>query len=238
MIKYPKINSVFKRDDYGKFTDEFSMEEIRFLKDNPWIGSEKIDGMNIRIGYKNGKFEIAGKTEKSRIPGDLLEVLQGYVDSWKGHEFFDTDKEIVIFGEGYGGKIQGNPYKRPTSFLVFDIWINGWWLKGYDIVKICNTIDIYTIKAFAFFYKNIFEAIEIVKAGACSLCGDCRAEGLVLEPKVPLQDRMGNRIITKIKTKDFKSADLPKKVLRCPNCKSTYDVGNFWVCERCGHRWT
>jgi hypothetical protein len=47
--KYQKINSVFKRDNNGKFTEEFSQPEFKYLKECIWDFDEKIDGTNIHI---------------------------------------------------------------------------------------------------------------------------------------------------------------------------------------------
>ena len=55
-------------------------------------------------------------------------------------------------------------------------------------------------------YMTLNEAIEFVKNGYKSTIAENKnydAEGLVLKTKDGLLDRSGNRIITKIKTKDF-----------------------------------
>ena len=43
----------------------------------------------------------------------------------------------------------------------------------------------------------------MVRKGFKSFWGDFRAEGLVVRPGADLLDRHGNRVITKIKHKDF-----------------------------------
>ena len=50
------------------------------------------------------------------------------------------------------------------------------------------------------------EAIEVVKKGYNSAFGEFLAEGLIAEPLVPMFNRKGERVITKIKTRDFKKA--------------------------------
>ena len=47
------------------------------------------------------------------------------------------------------------------------------------------------------------DAIEKTKMGSHSTWGSFNAEGLVMRPKVELFDRFGDRIIAKIKTRDF-----------------------------------
>jgi hypothetical protein len=53
-------------------------------------------------------------------------------------------------------------------------------------------------------YGTIDEAIQVVKSGFKSAFGTADAEGLVLRPTVELLSRGGERIITKVKARDFK----------------------------------
>ena len=55
--KYHKILSLFKRNMGGdnKFIiGEWTTPELKYLKDNDWVWTEKVDGTNIRIMW-NGK---------------------------------------------------------------------------------------------------------------------------------------------------------------------------------------
>ena len=52
LIEYPKIHNIFKFDANTKdFTRTYFDEEVEYLKDLPWYGTEKYDGMNIRVFY-------------------------------------------------------------------------------------------------------------------------------------------------------------------------------------------
>ena len=53
MKEYHKINSIFQRDERGRFTKKYSIPEFEYLKDNIWTGTEKVDGTNIRIMINN-----------------------------------------------------------------------------------------------------------------------------------------------------------------------------------------
>ena len=50
---------------------------------------------------------------------------------------------------------------------------------------------------------TLIEAADLVRNGFTSKWGDFTAEGLVMRPAVDLLNRRNNRIITKIKYKDF-----------------------------------
>jgi len=54
------------------------------------------------------------------------------------------------------------------------------------------------------FEGTLLEAVELVRSKTLkSTWGDFLSEGLVLRPKVPLCNRDGSRVITKIKHRDF-----------------------------------
>ena len=47
---YPKINTIWKRDEKGYILEgDYSAEEFKNIKE--WDVSEKIDGMNMRVLY-------------------------------------------------------------------------------------------------------------------------------------------------------------------------------------------
>ena len=49
MFKYPKIETLFTRDEKFKVTDIIRLPEFENIK--KWLVTEKIDGTNIRIIY-------------------------------------------------------------------------------------------------------------------------------------------------------------------------------------------
>jgi hypothetical protein len=210
MREYPKIQSVFKRyqegENKGKFIiDKYSLPEFEFLKNNIWEMTEKIDGTNIRIKWNGEKISFGGKTDNAQIPTFLYDKLESIfrsqIDNFK--RIF-KDEEICMHGEGFGSKIQkggGNYISDGVDFILFDIKIGDWWLKREDIEEIANE---FTIKVVPIIEEGTLErALFLVKNGFHSTFGSFIAEGLVLKPKVQLFSRMGKRIITKVKYKDF-----------------------------------
>ena len=143
-LKYHKIQSVYKRDENGNFiVGEFSTLEIEFLADKMWIGTEKIDGTNIRIALSSyDPIYIFGRKENSEIPKHLdqrLTEMLPMFDPLKlfGGKVFPDDANVMLIGEGYGNKIQkvGKLYKPDgTDFSLFDIniMVGGyfvmWWM--------------------------------------------------------------------------------------------------------------
>jgi len=200
-MKYPKIQSIFKRDDDGKFTAEFSCPEFDYLKDNMWIGTEKIDGTNIRFICHDGQVEIRGRTDKAMIPEYLMVALEQIAEKIL---LYSEGNEMIFYGEGYGQKIQkvGKQYlPNDHSFILFDVKVGNWWLTRDSVDSIARLLDIQSVPVV--FRGRLSQAVIKVKKGFDSLIGTASAEGLVLVPEADLHNRSGNRIITKVKTKDY-----------------------------------
>jgi len=211
-MKYHKIQSVFKRDDRGNFTNEFSRPEFGYLYLNDWEGTEKIDGTNIRIYYSpyNKLVDIRGRTDKAQIPQHLVEYLFNVLTPDSLEKVFPEgeddpyDKIIIMYGEGFGNKIQkGRRYLGDNvGFALFDVMVGHWWLCREAVEQIADDLGVY--KCPVVFTGSLYEAEHFVANGFKSIYSGADAEGLVLRPTFELKDRAGRRIITKLKTKDFK----------------------------------
>lgn len=204
MNKYQKIQSIYKRDpDNGyRFTDEFSTPEIAYLANNIWVATEKIDGRNHRIIWNGGIIEHRGKTDKAHMPDHLLNDLRGLITPEKLKEAFG-ETEVCLYGEAFGPKIQsGGNYSQEHSFILFDVKIDEWWLEREDIVDIGAKLDIEVVPVYG--EMTLSEAVNATREGFNSIFGNFIAEGLILKPKKQLFARNGDRIVTKVKHKDFK----------------------------------
>lgn len=203
MKEYHKINSVFKRDERGKFLSEFSVPELELLKDVTWIWDEKIDGTNIRIHWDGEKVIYGGRTDNAQIPTTLIQELNKLFPVPKFQAVFPATP-VTLYGEGYGVKIQkggGNYIRDGVSFILFDVYIGGFWLLRKDVEDVSLKLGIDVVPVIG--QGTLAEAIEFTRAGFQSKWGPFPAEGIVLRPAVPLFNRQGNRIITKLKLKDF-----------------------------------
>lgn len=207
MKEYPHIDTLYKRTEDTKviIIGDYTCDEFKYLSELEWHGTEKIDGTNIRVMYQDGKVRFGGRSENSQIPAKLISVLE---------EMFPVEKfskfdSICLYGEGYGAGIQTGGIYRPTqSFILFDVLIDGWWLKRESLVDIANQFEIDLVDLV--FSGTIDQANQLVSTGfKSSLTVSADAEGLVLQPAIPLLKRNGSRIITKLKTKDFR--DLERK---------------------------
>ena len=208
MKEYEKIETLFLRDEKTKKLVEgkFRNETVEFLKDNDWEFTEKIDGTNIRIYWDGHRVQYFGRTNKAQIPSMLMNRLIDLFGGNVNEEMFEQkfgENEVILIGEGYGAKIQkGGDYRPDNDFILFDVCFNGNYLpreavKGiaeYFGIDIVPTIMIGTLE----------DGIKYVKSKPKSKIGTADSEGLVGRPLHELKDRLGNRVIVKIKVRDFK----------------------------------
>lgn len=224
MAEYQKIQTLFKRDERNIIIpDQFTYPEFEVLKDLKWECTEKIDGTNIRIELaSSGNSEdgiimsFKGRTDKAIIPEHLLTKLNWLFDREHLMEALNITDEtqdcnITLYGEGYGAKIQkgGNYISNDVNFILFDVKVGKWWLDREAIKDIANKLGINAVPLMG--YMTIPEAIEYVKKGFKSTIAenkDYDAEGLVLKAPCGLLKRDGERLITKIKTVDFRKYQL------------------------------
>lgn len=224
MAEYQKIQTLFKRDERNIIIpDQFTYPEFEVLKDLKWECTEKIDGTNIRIELaSSGNSEdgiimsFKGRTDKANIPEHLLTKLNWLFDREHLMEALNITDEtqncnITLYGEGYGAKIQkgGNYISNDVNFILFDVKVGKWWLDREAIKDIANKLGINAVPLMG--YMTIPEAIEYVKRGFKSTIAenkDYDAEGLVLKAPCGLLKRDGERLITKIKTVDFRKYQL------------------------------
>ena len=208
MTEYHKIETLFERDINGTkklIEGAFRNDAVKYLANNDWYFTEKIDGTNIRIHYDGHKVEFAGRTDRAQIPNSLMDYLTNTFGSVEAEEMFEQkfgEIDVILFGEGYGPGIQkGGAYRDDVSFILFDVLIGNTWLKRDSVEDIATAfgIDIVPIV----FVGNIKRAVDFVKTKPKSTIGTANMEGVVGRPVIEMKDRLGKRVIVKIKVCDF-----------------------------------
>jgi len=219
MLPYHKIQTVFKRDIATKYKTliygDYSLPEFEYLKDNEWVYTEKVDGTNIRIMYDGETISFGGKTDNAQIPSFLVNQLNTIFlpQILTFRENFDGPKCAVCFyGEGYGAKIQkgGGHYRKDQSFVLFDVRVGEWWLQRTDVEEIGKQFGLDVVPIIG--SGSIKNMVEMTMTGFDSAWGTFRAEGIVARPSVELKARNDERIITKIKHKDFQHERIHSKI--------------------------
>lgn len=213
MTEYHKIQTVYLRDPETNFKTllegQFALPEFEYLKNTLWTCTEKIDGTNIRVFWQPQELQsirFGGKTDKAQLPTFLYDKLNSMFeyDRFKGAFGDGLDNYACLYGEGYGAKIQkggGNYISDGVDFVLFDVKIGGFWLQREDVEDIADKLGIQVVPIIGELVLN--DVVNKAEARFKSQWGDFEAEGIVARPKIELFSRNGNRIITKIKCKDF-----------------------------------
>lgn len=211
--EYHKIETPFERDMQGTkklIEGKFRNPAVEFLKDCPWNWTEKIDGTNVRVIWDGHKVSFRGRTDAAQMPPALVDKLNEYFGGNDNEEIFEQlfeDKEVILYGEGYGNRIQkiGSSYiPSDVSFILFDIRIGDRYCDRDWCDSVSRAFGI--AKVPTVLVGTIADAVNFVKTQPKSLISldkNLVMEGVVGTPAVPLLDSSGGRIITKIKVCDF-----------------------------------
>lgn len=214
MNTYHKIQSIFKRDpanNHKTFLDgQWSVAAFGLLQDLMWTFTEKIDGTNIRIGWDGKDVTFGGRSDRADIPSVLLKHL---IDTFTPSAMEDgVLGPVTLIGEGFGGKIQkGSGYRQDQSFILFDAYIEptenypmGIWLERDVVESIAENLNIPVVPVIH--QGPLLDGLALCQAKPYSQVAEQEiiAEGVVARPSVELRDRMGQRVITKIKVRDFR----------------------------------
>lgn len=211
MNEYQKISNVFARNmdaaghplKYGIYSSEY----FEALANVTWYMHEKVDGTNIRIMWDGHDVTFGGRTDRAEIPKKLRERLEELFGGTNNEEIFEAlfgEKEAILFGEGYGEKIQkGGEMYGPPDFILFDVMVNGKYLDVTSWDGICKAFGIRSVPLYN--VGTLWDAVVYVADGPLSQLKEGYAEGLVCRPLVPLYTANNERIMCKIKCRDFEN---------------------------------
>lgn len=212
MKEYQKISNIFKFDEKYK-TIVGLIDTYEALKNITWTGTEKVDGTNIRVYWDGHTIQIAGRTDRAQIPDHLMAHLSNLFLTKETEYVFEQvfgEKEVYLFGEGYGPKIQagGGLYSDEPSFILFDVEIDGYALTRNSVNDVAELLGLKSVPIM--FHGTLDQAIEFVKQHHMSRLGDGKheMEGLVLQPVVQLYDYKKKPVKCKCKYRDLVKAGL------------------------------
>ena len=203
---YPKIQSVYKRDPannhrtflYGQWADP----AFGYLANLTWTATEKVDGTNMRLHIDPDYFAIGGRSENAEIHPDLYSHIEKI-----GDRALKLDLDgLTLFGEGYGAGIQkGGSYREDKGFILFDVAVTetGMFLEAEDMSSIGLKLELPIVTEV--WVGSLYEAADLYLRGGQlhSFLRDGEPEGWVIRPGRELRTRRGDRVITKLKVKDF-----------------------------------
>lgn len=214
---YPKIPNVFYRDMSGSkllVPWKYDTPEIADLSTGRWFFTEKVDGTNIQVRWDGYRVSFDGRTLSSEIPKHLMAKLVELFGGPENEGIFEQifgEKEVILYGEGYGNKLQTTDYRDDVGFILFDVNVGGLWLERQNVEDIASKFQIEAVPHVM--TDTVYEAVQYVAEHPDSIVASWHGkkfpmEGLVGRPERMYLDRRGQRIECKIKWKDIHRIDL------------------------------
>ncbi len=211
MKEYHKIETLFVRDMEGTkklIEGQYRDEVVEYLKDLPWVFTEKVDGTNIRVVWDGHCVVFYGRTDGAQIPSTLVNKLNSLFMGTANEQLFEQKfgaTPVTIYGEGYGSNIQAGAglYSKDADFIVFDVEVGNIFLERENVEEIAKAFNCKVVPIVI--TGTIQEAVALVKTAPKSLIAQepKEMEGVVGTPLVRIYDVQGNRIIVKVKVRDF-----------------------------------
>ena len=218
-MKYPKIETLYNRSQETFKVIPSQLRRPEFALVNCWLITEKIDGTNLRIMlFPDGHVEYRGRTDKAQFHPNLTAYLERTFLPENLRLVFNQAEDnswpmTIIYGEGYGPKIQsGGKYRDDIAMRIFDVKVGEWWLNWDDVKEIATRFNVKTVpylgllKGFLPTHKD--ELLDILGSSIVTFlekksCVEAEAEGIVARTDPLLFNRRGNRVVWKLKFKDF-----------------------------------
>lgn len=225
--EYRKIETLFNRNpDNMRHVVLGELRDAAFGLVDRWLVTEKIHGVNARVIYENGVVRIGGKTDDASMPMFLHDVLVEKFSVTSLSSVWPSLAEVggpaihprvVLYGEGYGPKIQkgGGNYRSDPGFRIFDVAVWGddghggewwWWLNWSNVEDVAAKLGVDTVPVLAD-AATTDEAIALVRQPSvvASVEGSANVEheGIVCRTDPLLFTRRGERLIWKLKGRDL-----------------------------------
>lgn len=175
---------------------------------------EKIHGTSAHISYKDGQIEFfsGGSNHKEFVKLFDVDFLRT-----KLVEMSPPDETVYVYGEAYGGKLQGMSaaYGPKLCFVVFDVKVANLWLA----VPIAEQWSLQLRLPFVHYVKipttlaaideqRDADSVQSVRNGM----GSHIREGIVLRPVQEYTKNNGERVIAKHKRDEFRETQTVHKV--------------------------
>ena len=149
-----------------------------------------------------------GRTDNAQIPIPLLDTLVKTFTYRKLKTHFDKHNvnEAILYGEGYGAKIQkgGGLYRKDQGFRMFGAQIEGQWCDRNIIRQLAADLGIHSVPELTI-TQDLEYVQNLVKNKTVSVVAESeRPIEVIVATSEPLMlFKNGNPIMWKLKCKDF-----------------------------------
>lgn len=184
------IDNLYKNQDVLAFKECYALE--------------KIHGTSAHVSWKEKKLNFfAGGCSHENFVKLFNQDALG-----KAFEGIGAP-EVTVFGEAYGGKLQGmsGTYGKELKFIAFDVKIDDNWLAVPQAEDVCKGLGI----EFVHYVKISTDLAEIdkqrdaesVQAVRNGMGPGKKREGVVLRPPFEVKKNNGERVMSKHKIEEF-----------------------------------
>jgi len=209
---YRKIPNLYKCQNVLMFKEVYVSEKIHGTSAHVTmtkipVGTDELAGYMYNIDFFSG--------------GASHDLFTSLFNKEKLIELFEQAgfKEITIYGEAYGGKLQGmrDTYGDKLKFIVFEIKIGDSWLSMDRAEYVAEYFNLEFI-----WYARCNAEVDILdmyrdqpsQQAKRNDCGDDKkAEGIVIRPLMELTINNKGRILAKHKRADFRETKTQRKVV-------------------------
>ena len=220
---YLHINNLYKDQSIFMFRECYALE--------------KIHGTSAHVAWNSESQEI-----KLFSGGEPMENFEQLFDldelKAKFIEVFQA-KDVVIFGEAYGGKQQGMraTYGNVLKFIVFDVKVNVMWLDVPVAHEVAESMGMEFVD-----YVRVpaeLEALEAerdkpsTQAARNGVETKPKREGIVARPLLELRRNNGDRVIVKFKQENFRETKTkrPIDIEKLKVLEDAKAIAKEWVTE-------
>lgn len=198
--EHPLFMTYTEIENMRNFPDILQEDEMVVL-------TEKIHGTNSRVGVIEGVLMAGSKGVRRKRPQDdnFAANLYWYPLSLSPVRTMLEDlsaqhRQVVLFGEIYGSKIQSLDYghKGTMGYRAFDILIDGHYLNWSNFVALCAQYGIDTVPVVASIPFNLDTIKKHSEGNTLLLDNNAHIrEGVVVKPLQERRDTKTGRVILK-----------------------------------------
>lgn len=223
---YRHINNLYKDQTIMMFKECYALE--------------KIHGTSAHISWdrkRNPALQFFSGGEKM----ELFRAIFEPEELAKKFEALGTeDTPVVVFGEAYGGKMQGmsDTYGKQNRFVVFEVKIGDNWLSVPGAEHVANSLGLEFVHYIRISTsmedidrERDADSIQAIRNGIGP--GKIR-EGVVLRPLVEVTLNNGHRVMAKHKRDEFRETNKPRKVKKKVSLevlRKAEEIAEEWVTE-------
>lgn len=173
---------------------------------------EKIHGTSAHLRWKDGQLTFFSGGEKH---SNFVNLFDEPALKAKFEEFGHA--EVIVFGEAYGGKQQGQSYRygKELKFIAFDVKVNDFWLSVTNAEGLVGSLGLEFVH-----YKRVSTDLTALDAerdapseqARRNGMGEHPREGIVIKPIVDMRTNDGERIMAKHKRDEERETKTPRQV--------------------------